>query len=149
MVLRRDNGLVQASRSRRKTPVQEAHDASRTNRRGSDEHKRSHDWKLGTWNCRSLKFDGSIRILSDILRVRKFSIGALQEVCWVGPEEIREYKRLGCTVYQSSGKQKKKRLGTAFIVLGDMRERVIGWCPIDERMCRLRIRGRLPALRKR
>ncbi|XP_052563032.1 LOW QUALITY PROTEIN: uncharacterized protein LOC120414040 [Culex pipiens pallens] len=140
MVLRRDRGLVQATRTRRKTPVQEAHDASRTNRHGTGHLTRSHDWKLGTWNCRSLRFDGSIRILSDILRVRKFSIVALQEVCWIGAEEVREYKRLGCRIYQSRGK--KKRLGTAFIVLGEMLDRVIGWTPITDRMCVLRVKGR-------
>ncbi|XP_038106838.1 craniofacial development protein 2-like [Culex quinquefasciatus] len=140
MVLRRDRGLVQATRTRRKTPVQEAHDASRTNRHGTGHLTRSHDWKLGTWNCRSLRFDGSIRILSDILRVRKFSIVALQEVCWIGAEEVREYKRLGCRIYQSRGK--KKRLGTAFIVLGEMLDRVIGWTPVTDRMCVLRVKGR-------
>ncbi|XP_039433298.1 uncharacterized protein LOC120415756 [Culex pipiens pallens] len=140
MVLRRDRGLVQATRTRRKTPVQEAHDASRTNRHGTGHHLRSHDWKLGTWNCRSLKFDGSIRILSDILRVRKFSIVALQEVGWIGAEEVQAYPRIGCTIYQSRGE--KKRLGTAFIVLGEMRDRVIGWTPLTDRMCVLRVKGR-------
>ncbi|XP_039447421.1 craniofacial development protein 2-like [Culex pipiens pallens] len=140
MVLRRDRGLVQATRTRRKTPVQEAHDASRTNRHGTGPLTRSHDWKLGTWNCRSLKFDGSIRILSDILRVRKFSIVALQEVGWIGAEEIQAYTRIGCTIYQSRGEN--RRLGTAFIVLGEMRDRVIGWTPLTDRMCVLRVKGR-------
>ncbi|XP_038106723.1 craniofacial development protein 2-like [Culex quinquefasciatus] len=140
MVLRRDRGLVQATRTRRKTPVQEAHDASRTNRHGTGLLTRSHDWKLGTWNCRSLKFDGSIRILSDILRVRKFSIVALQEVGWIGAEEVQEYRWIGCTIYQSRGE--KKRLGTAFIVLGEMHDRVIGWTPLTDRMCVLRVKGR-------
>ncbi|XP_038117301.1 uncharacterized protein LOC119769343 [Culex quinquefasciatus] len=69
-----------------------------------------------------------------------FSIVALQEVCWIGAEEVREYKRLGCRIYQSRGK--KKRLGTAFIVLGEMLDRVIGWTPITDRMCVLRVKGR-------
>ncbi|XP_052564366.1 uncharacterized protein LOC128093024 [Culex pipiens pallens] len=33
-------------------------------------------------------------------------------------------------------------LGTAFIVLGEMSKRVIGWWPVNDRMCRLRIKGR-------
>ena len=141
MVLRRDRGLVQATRTRRKTPVQEAHDESRTNRHVGGLLRRSHDWKLGTWNCRSLNFPGSIRILSDILRVRKFSIVALQEICWIGADAVRGYKRLGCTIYQSRGK--KKRLGTAFIVMGeDVKGCVIGWTPVSDRMCVLRIKGR-------
>ncbi|XP_062715066.1 uncharacterized protein LOC134291306 [Aedes albopictus] len=44
------------------------------------------------------------------------------------------------TIYQSCGNTRE--LGTAFLVMGDMQRRVIGWWPIDERMCRLRIKGR-------
>ncbi|XP_041785866.1 uncharacterized protein LOC121601136 [Anopheles merus] len=48
--------------------------------------------------------------------------------------------RSDCMIYQSGGE--KHELGTAFLVIGEMRRRVIGWWPINERMCRLRIRGR-------
>ncbi|XP_058064586.1 uncharacterized protein LOC131214225 [Anopheles bellator] len=48
--------------------------------------------------------------------------------------------RDGHTIYQSCGKTHE--LGTAFIVMGEMRKRVIGWWPISPRMCRLRIKGR-------
>ncbi|XP_062714037.1 uncharacterized protein LOC134290845 [Aedes albopictus] len=44
------------------------------------------------------------------------------------------------TISQSCGNTRE--LGTAFIVMGDMQRRVIGWWPIDERMCRLRIKAR-------
>ncbi|XP_041785921.1 uncharacterized protein LOC121601186 [Anopheles merus] len=43
-------------------------------------------------------------------------------------------------IYQSGGE--KHELGTAFLVIGEMRKRVIGWWPINDRMCRLMIRGR-------
>ncbi|XP_039429642.1 craniofacial development protein 2-like [Culex pipiens pallens] len=46
-----------------------------------------------------------------------------------------EADALEVTMYQS-------KLGTGFIVLGKMRSRVIDWEPIDDRMCRLRIKGR-------
>ena len=44
------------------------------------------------------------------------------------------------TFYQSGGTTNE--LGTGFIVLSRMRERVIGWQPISARMCKLRIKGR-------
>ena len=44
------------------------------------------------------------------------------------------------TFYQSCGTTNE--LGTGFIVLGKMRQRVIGWQPINARMCKLRIKGR-------
>nr|XP_040240934.2 uncharacterized protein LOC120961299 [Anopheles coluzzii] len=81
---------------------------------------------------------GSTRILSDEVRARGFGIVALQETRWKGVTE-RPY-RSDCTIYQSGGE--KHELGTAFLVIGEMRKRVIGWWPINERMCRLRIRGR-------
>ena len=42
----------------------------------------------------------------------------------------------------SSSGEEPRELGTAFMVLGAMQQRVIGWWPVNERMCRLRIRGR-------
>ncbi|XP_055645365.1 craniofacial development protein 2-like [Toxorhynchites rutilus septentrionalis] len=96
------------------------------------------DWKLGTWNCRSLNFQGSTRVLSDLLKSRKFDVVALQEVCWK-VSTVRMF-RDGHTIYQSCGNTHE--LGTAFIVMGEMRKRVIGWWPISPRMWRLRIKGR-------
>ena len=47
---------------------------------------------------------------------------------------------MGYAMYQSGGVENK--LGTGFIVLGEMRDRVIDWEAISDRMCRLRIKGR-------
>ena len=44
------------------------------------------------------------------------------------------------TYYQSCGTTNE--LGTGFVVLGKMQQRVIKWEPISERMCKLRIKGR-------
>ena len=125
MVLRRDRGLVQAFRIRRKNTEQEAPDASRNNRGGPERRKRSHDWKLGTWNCKSLGSLGSTRILSEQLRVREFGIVALQEVFWRG----KDYRKYGDYTIFWSCKEKKRELGTAFIVMGEMQDR---FCLIQE-----------------
>lgn len=77
-------------------------------------------------------------MLSDILKDRKFDIVALQEICWKN-STVRTFRE-GHTIYQSCGNTNK--LGTAFIVMGKMQKRVIGWWPINSRMCRLRIKGR-------
>ncbi|XP_052562753.1 uncharacterized protein LOC128092591 [Culex pipiens pallens] len=62
---------------------------------------------------------------------------SLQEVCWEGKDH-REYG--GYTMYWSGGDTHE--LGAAFIVLGEMAKRVIGWWPVNDRMCRLIIKGR-------
>ena len=49
-------------------------------------------------------------------------------------------RRTDATFYQSGGTTNK--LGTGFIVRGKMQNRVVGWQPINERMCKLRIKGR-------
>ena len=46
----------------------------------------------------------------------------------------------GNTIYQRCGNTHE--LDTVFIAMGEMQKRVIGWWPIDNRMCKLRIRGR-------
>ncbi|XP_055611541.1 craniofacial development protein 2-like [Uranotaenia lowii] len=108
------------------------------NRQRPTRRKGTSDWKLGTWNCRSLNFVGGTHVLSNELKSRKFDIVALQEVCWKG-STVRTYPD-GRAIYQSCGNTHE--LGTAFIVMGKMQKRVIGWWPINSRMCRLRIKGR-------
>lgn len=68
-----------------------------------------HDWKLGTWNCKSLKFDRRIRILFDILSVTR---GVKQSTRAVA---------------------RNNKLETAFYVLGGMKELVVSWDPRTER----------------
>lgn len=51
------------------------------------------DWRLGTWNCRSLNFLGFDFALANELQPRNFDVVTLQEVCleeeqvsdWSGP----------------------------------------------------------------
>ena len=52
---------------------------------------------------------------------------------------MRQY-RSNCTIYQSGGETRE--LGTAFMVPGAMQQRVMGWWPVNEGICRLRIRVR-------
>lgn len=97
------------------------------------------NWKLGTWNCKSLNFSGCDRILFDELKPWKFDIVALQETCWKG-RKVWKGRHRPATYYQSGGTTNE--LGTGFIVLGKMQQRVIKWEAISERMCTLRIKGR-------
>ena len=71
------------------------------------------------------------------MKSRRFDVVALQEVCWKGLM-VRTF-RDGYAIYQSCGNTPE--LGTAFIVMGEMRERVIGWWSISPRMCGLRIKS--------
>lgn len=128
MVLRKVGDWCQALRASRKktilTEKQQQNNTNRDQRQRPQRTKRTCDWKLGTWNCRSLNFIGSTRILADLLKDRGFGIAALQEVCWTG-SMVRTF-RGNHTIYQSD--DNTRELGTASIVMGDMQRRVIGWC---------------------
>ncbi|XP_058448248.1 uncharacterized protein LOC131428359 [Malaya genurostris] len=107
-------------------------------RRGLVNSDRTCDWKLGKWNCRSLNFIGSTRILADLLKDRGFGIVALQEVCWTGP--MVQTFRGDHTIYQSCGNTRE--LGTAFVVMGDMRKRVIAPLQTESQIDHVLIDGR-------
>ncbi|XP_055622300.1 uncharacterized protein LOC129765886 [Toxorhynchites rutilus septentrionalis] len=79
------------------------------------------------------------RIIYDELQPRKFGVVALQELCWTGQKVLKSGHR-AATFYQSCGTTNE--LGTDFVVLGKMRQRVIGWLPTNARISRLRIKGR-------
>ena len=55
-------------------------------------------------------------------------------MCWKGAKQWED-NALGLTIYQSGGANNK--LGTGFIVFGKMRDRVMDWEAINDRMCRL------------
>ncbi|XP_039430127.1 uncharacterized protein LOC120413396 [Culex pipiens pallens] len=99
------------------------------------------DWRLGSWNCRSLNFLGFQFALANELQPRNFDVVALQEVC-LEEEQVLDWpgRQTDSRFFLSGGKDKK--LGTGFIVRGKMQDRVFGFTAISERMCKLRIRGR-------
>lgn len=42
------------------------------------------EWKLGTWNCRSIRFVGYEYALLNDLKPRNFDVVALYDMCWKG-----------------------------------------------------------------
>ena len=142
MVLRRDRGLgkaQQAAPQNKNVTNNSERITDRNNRQRPRRRNKAYDWKLGTWNCKSLCFPGCDRIIYDELHPRNFEVVALQELCWTGQKVWKSGHR-AATFYQSCGTTNE--LGTGFVVLGKMRQRVIGWNPINARMCKLRIKGR-------
>ncbi|XP_055632878.1 uncharacterized protein LOC129773303 [Toxorhynchites rutilus septentrionalis] len=79
------------------------------------------------------------RILLEQLEPHKFGIVALQEICRKG-EKVWKVRGGKAQSYQNGGATNE--LGTGFVVLGRMLDRVINWKAINERMCVLRIKGR-------
>ncbi|XP_038122262.1 craniofacial development protein 2-like [Culex quinquefasciatus] len=99
------------------------------------------DWRIGSWNCRSLNFLGFEFALANELQPRNFDVVALQEVC-LEEEQVLNWpgQQTNSRFFLSGGTDKK--LGSGFIVRGKMQDRVFGFTAFSERMSKLRIRGR-------
>ncbi|XP_055632561.1 uncharacterized protein LOC129773033 [Toxorhynchites rutilus septentrionalis] len=87
---------------------------------------------------RSLNSVGD-RILLEQLEPHKFGIVALQEICRK-VEKVWEVRDGKAQFHQSGGATNE--LGTGFVVLGRMLDRVINWKAMNEKMCVLSIKGR-------
>jgi hypothetical protein len=96
--------------------------------------------KLATWNVRSLLRPGGLRSLTSALRAAKHDITAVQETRWPGKDCMIS----GDFTFYYSGKSNDspREYGTGFMVFGRARDAVIGFNPVDERLCTLRIRGK-------
>ena len=102
--------------------------------------KKDNDLKLATWNVRSLLRPGALRSLTSALKAAKHDITAVQETRWPGKDSMtsRDYK----FYYSGKAIDSSREFGTGFIVFGRARNAVIGFNPVDERLCTLRIRGK-------
>lgn len=95
---------------------------------------------IATWNVRSLLRPGGLRILTSELRAAKIDITAVQETRWPGKDSMTssDYR----FYYSGKPNDRPREYGTGFIVIGRARNAVMGFNPIDERLCSLRIRGK-------
>jgi hypothetical protein len=96
--------------------------------------------RFGTWNALlSLDRCGALRSLISIVQEYKIDTLANQEIRWVG-QNILDKKE--CTIYYSYH-NKIHQFGTGFVVNKNMKHLVIDFQPINIRLCKLRLRGRV------
>ena len=93
---------------------------------------------MGTWNVRSLNKAGGLNNLKDIMEKYKLDILALQEIRWRG-NDIMDTKNFSLLY---SGHD-KNTFGTGFLISKKLKESLIDFQPISERICLIRIRGKL------
>lgn len=97
------------------------------------------DLRLATWNVRTLLRPGGLKTLTDVLRACKLGITAVQETRWPGSNLLKSREH---TFYYSGKTTGPRQFGTGFVVLGNARDSVIGFDPLDERLCSIRVRGK-------
>lgn len=92
---------------------------------------------MATWNVRGTFQEGSVKILLREMRKYKIDIAAIQETKQLGSEVLEIEDALFC---KSGGQD--RRLGTGFIVRNDLKQRILGFNPISERLCTIRLKGK-------
>lgn len=93
--------------------------------------KRTSDWKLDTWNCRSSNFIGNTR--TNLRKDPGYDIEALQKVWCIGHMVHTFEGKLA--IKQSCSNTRE--LQTIIFLIVDMKRCVIDWWLTDERTCRL------------
>ena len=97
------------------------------------------EFNIGTWNVRTLLKPGKFDELKTVLQNYKMEITALQEIRWSGKDIVRDAKQQLDLYY--SCRDKAGSFGCGFAIRGNMRNNVIRWNAVNERMCSIRIRG--------
>jgi len=94
--------------------------------------------KLATWNIRTMLQVGKMMEIAEQLQKWEIDITAIQEVRWKGSSKINKPKYM---VYYS-GAEKQGEHGVGFTVTKKLQNYCMGFEPINERMCKLWIRGK-------
>ena len=101
------------------------------------DNKREKIVKLATWNIRGLNEEGALKKLVREIRKYSFDVVAIQETKQKENQiiEIEDY------IYFNSGDKSKIR-GTGFIVHKKLKQHILQFQAISDRMCCLRLKGR-------
>mgnify|MGYP003454521883 FL=1 len=103
--------------------------------------KRRKDLRLATWNVRTLYRTGGLRMTINELRKYKIAIAAIQETRWTKTTP-QAFSSNGYNIYTSS-QTNRHEFGTAFFVDSKFNHLVTNFTPISERLCILRLKGRV------
>ena len=94
-------------------------------------------FEFGTWNVRTLYRPGALMALLMELKRYKVQVAAIQETRWHGTG-INDHK--SHTILYSGKKEGIHEYGVAFIVDRTIKEKIIDFKPVSERICVLRLR---------
>jgi len=97
------------------------------------------EFNIATWNVRSMLQAGKMEEIADELKKCNIQITALQEVRWPHDGWI---KKKNYIVLHSGLKTSKGQHCTGFLITGCATQCIIGFKPTNERMCKLRIKGK-------
>jgi len=108
-------------------------------RTGQRKRMKTTEFNIATWNVRSMLQAGKTEEIADELKKYNIQITALQEVRWPHDGWI---KKKNYILLYSGTKTSKGQHGTGFLMTGCATQCIIDFEPINERMCKLRIKGK-------
>ena len=98
---------------------------------------RNKDMNTVIWNVRTLLQAGNMNMIAEEAERYKVDVVVLQEIQWKGKDSIRKAK----FTLHYSGNVRQGNQGVGFIVSKKASRSVLGFSPISERICTLRIKG--------
>jgi len=96
------------------------------------------DLTFGTWNVQTMLQPRKMMEIADVLKLG-IDLVALQEIRWQGQGEIN---KKNFTVIYSGPENRRGQNGTGFIISRKIKERILECEPVNDRLCRIRIRGK-------
>jgi exonuclease III len=93
----------------------------------------------GTWNVRTLLQAGKMKELAEEFSKFNFDIVALQELRW---KDTGKIKKKEYSLFYSGIPNKADQRGTGFWINKEMRNKILGFEPICDRICKLRLKGK-------
>jgi len=94
---------------------------------------------IGTWNIRTMLKPGKMQEIAEQIQNTALQILALQEIRWKGYGYIR---KKDYSLYCSCNTDTTGQFGTGFLVKKEIEKNILGFEPYNERMCKLRIKGK-------
>jgi exonuclease III len=82
---------------------------------------------------------GKMHEIAEQILNTQLQIVAIQEIRWRGYGHVRKEK---CSLYYSCNPTKTGQFGTGFIVKKELVKNVLGFEPYNERICKLRLKGK-------
>ncbi|PSN31824.1 Craniofacial development protein 2 [Blattella germanica] len=94
---------------------------------------------IGTWNVKTLLKPGKLQELKEQIKNTTIDIVAVQETRWT---DVGMIKKKDFTFYYGGPKTRTGQAGTGFLIKQKMVKHVIAFNTINERISKLRIRGK-------
>jgi endonuclease/exonuclease/phosphatase family metal-dependent hydrolase len=97
------------------------------------------DIKMATWNIRTMLQPGKMKEIADEVIKYNLDLVALQEMRWQGHGQI---DKKDFSLLYSGPTERTGQYGVGFMIRPRMRACLLGFYPVNDRLCRIRVKGR-------